>query len=133
MEDLSEAGSISEYVGLHWLPYFGNCKGSDSYTSFAKITEDVDPGSPRDLGCELVDDVKYPRAMQIFINLFTGQAGTGPIADTCLVPRKGEEVDSDERNDASNEDGFRLFQGVHFKCYYEEEIEIPQSGGVRRW
>lgn len=111
--DPSEEG----YLALPYLPYFSNCKGSDSYVHFMKLIE-TDPF------CELVD---YDDT--IAVNSYPWTNTINPNADQCSFTTPDELLTASFNDEIV--DWLGPENGALYECIFEENIEIIQTN--TRW
>lgn len=119
---VSTSGANIPYLGLPYLPFFSNCKGSDHYLSLNKMLE-TDPS------CSTVDyESTVPVTAFFFLN--KGFVGFFPTADTCntstALSPQANLVNSTWGN--SSVPWLPNFHGALYECVFEEQIEaIPAN------
>ncbi len=109
--------SDSNFLGLPYLPFFSNCKGSDSYISFSKLVE-TDPR------CDLVE---YENTVAVLPYPWTGTLN--PNGDRCNqstpASLQTKLIDGEVR------EWLGPYNGALFDCVFEENIGITLTS--TRW
>ena len=124
---VDQSGQGNNFIGLPYLPYFSNCKGSDSYLFLDKMME-TDPR------CTLVD---YDNTVYVSPYPWTGL--TTPNSDQCntTVPAamQNKQIGNTTVPWLGN------YAGALFDCVFEEAIAVPLTnprwyevpGGTTLW
>jgi hypothetical protein len=98
------------FLGLPYLPFFSNCKGTDSYISFSKMLE-TDPR------CQLVD---YENTVPV--SPLPWEGSTTPNADKCEIATPAE-LNTKVVN-GETIDWLGPVNGALFECVFEENIAV---------
>eukprot|EP00981_Chlorochromonas_danica_P002026 scaffold413_cov176-Ochromonas_danica.AAC.22 len=100
----------ANYLALPYLPFFSNCKGSDSYISLSKVLE-TDPN------CLLIS---YEDTVAVSPYPWTNSLT--PNADQCKVATP--ESEKYETVNGVYQEFLDSYHGALFRCIYEENIAV---------